>query len=130
METNHFTFLHTGPLSLRQIILCLHSCLFVCVCFFLFVYFELTKGSGDELSHLMSCLFCLHSDEDEVAKLLLDAGANVNCKNQRSATPLIIAAVKGNHSVLRVLANHPGIQLHMQVSTHIHQCLPPRPTVL
>ena len=59
---------------------------------------------------------CLSSsDEDEAAKLLLDHGARVNSTNKKGATPLIIAAVKGHHSVLRILTNHPQIKLHEQV---------------
>lgn len=56
------------------------------------------------------------SDEDEAAKLLIDRGAKVNATNKKGATPLIIAAVKGHYSVLRILANHPEIKLHEQVS--------------
>ena len=59
------------------------------------------------------------SDEDESAKLLIDAGANVNSKNHKGATPLIIAAVKGHYSVLRILANHPNILLCDQVATSL-----------
>ena len=55
------------------------------------------------------------SDEDEVAKLLVAAKADVNSKNNKGATPLIIAAVKGHHSVLRILANHPMAKLQEQV---------------
>lgn len=55
------------------------------------------------------------SDEDEVAQLLVNANADVNSRNNKGATPLIIAAVKGHHSVLRILANHPNIRLHEQV---------------
>ena len=55
------------------------------------------------------------SDEDEVAQLLVNANADVNSKNNKGATPLIIAAVKGHQSVLRILANHPNIKLHEQV---------------
>ena len=57
------------------------------------------------------------SDEDEVAKLLLDSGAKINTLNGKGATPLIIAAVKGHYSVLRVLANHSSVKLHEQVCT-------------
>jgi ankyrin repeat protein len=49
-------------------------------------------------------------------KQLIDHGAKVNSTNKKGATPLIIAAVKGHHSVLRILAFHPQIQLHLQVS--------------
>ena len=55
------------------------------------------------------------SDEDEAAKLLIDHGAKVNSTNKKGATPLIIAAVKGHYSVLRILAHHPEIKLHEQV---------------
>ena len=57
------------------------------------------------------------SDEDESAKLLIDRGAKVNPTNDKGATPLIIAAIKGHQSVLRILANHPQIKLHEQVCT-------------
>lgn len=58
------------------------------------------------------------SDEDVAAKILIDAGANLNAKNHKGATPMIIAAVKGHVSVLKLLANHPNIQMTEQV-----QCL-------
>ena len=50
-----------------------------------------------------------------MAQQLVDANADVNSKNNKGATPLIIAAVKGHHSVLRILANDPNIRLHEQV---------------
>ena len=60
------------------------------------------------------------SDEDEVAQLLIAANVDVNSKNNKGATPLIIAAVKGHHSGLRILANNPNTNLHDQVcTTHI-----------
>ena len=55
------------------------------------------------------------SDEDEAAKILIDHGAGLNSTNKKGATPLIIAAAKGHHSVLRILANNPQTNLHMQV---------------
>lgn len=67
-------------------------------------------------SHQLMLYFDFLSDEDEVAKLLVDANADVNSRNNKGATPLIIAAVKGHHSVLRLLANHPTIRLHEQVN--------------
>ena len=73
------------------------------------------KGSSNWFS-----FFGTSSDENEATQLLIDHGAKVNSTNKKGATPLIIAAVKGHHSVLRILANHPQIQLHVQVSQH--QC--------
>ena len=45
----------------------------------------------------------------------INVGADVNSKNAKGVTPLIIAAVKGHYSVLRKLANNPNIRLHEQV---------------
>ena len=59
------------------------------------------------------CIYC--SDEDDVTQLLLAANADVNSKNNKGATALIIAAVKGHHSVLRVLTHHPAVNLNEQV---------------
>ena len=70
---------------------------------------------NNETFQITEVFFFDFSDEDEVAKLLLDRGAKINTLNGKGATPLIIAAVKGHYSVLRILANHPSIQLHEQV---------------
>ena len=50
-----------------------------------------------------------------MAKLLIDAKAHVNARNKRDVTPLIVAAVKGHISVLRLLVAHPEIHLSDQV---------------
>lgn len=47
--------------------------------------------------------------------MLIDGGAKVNSKNHKEATPMIIAAVKGHTSVLKILAHHPDINLADQV---------------
>ena len=65
------------------------------------------------------CCMYLSSDENEATQLLIDHGAEVNSTNKKGATPLIIAAVKGHYSVLRILASHPQIELHVQVSVHV-----------
>lgn len=39
----------------------------------------------------------------------------MNARNNKGATPIIIAAVKGNQSVLRLLANNSTIKLNEQV---------------
>jgi hypothetical protein len=70
---------------------------------------EIKDEDGDRPMHL-----CSYSDEDEVAQLLMEANADVNAKNNKGATPLIIAAVKGHHSMLRILASHPLINLQDQ----------------
>ena len=56
------------------------------------------------------------SDEDAAAQLLIDHGANLNSINKKGATPLIVAAIQGHQSVLRVLVSHPKTKLHQQVS--------------
>lgn len=100
MATNLCTCVHTGKNSLEGVMI--NSLLPTSLCCEMFNF-------------VMPPFFVPASDEDDAAKLLIDAGASVNSKNLRGATPLIIAAVKGHYSVLRILANHPNIQLHEQV---------------
>ena len=47
--------------------------------------------------------------------MLIEAGANVNSRNKRDVTPLIVAGVKGHVSVVRVLVAQPNIRLSDQV---------------
>ena len=58
-------------------------------------------------------LFC--SDQDDAAKLLLDAGADPNYKNALGICPLALCTAVGSYRVLRLLAKHPKINLHNQV---------------
>lgn len=62
------------------------------------------------------------SDEDEAAKLFIDHGARINSVNNKGATPLIIAAIKGHHSVLKLLVTNPQVKLHEQVCALIFGC--------
>eukprot|EP00731_Ephydatia_muelleri_P014626 Em0008g346a len=72
---------------------------------------EIEDEDGDKALHL-----CAYSDESESAKLLIEAGADINSKNHKGASPIIIAAVKGNQSVLRLLATNTNIKLNDQDS--------------
>ena len=58
--------------------------------------------------------FC--SDQDDAAKLLLDAGADPNYKNPLGICPLALCTAVGSYRVLRLLAVHPKIDLHNQVN--------------
>ena len=60
-----------------------------------------------------SFFFC--SDQDDAAKLLLDAGADPNYKNPLGVCPLALCTAAGSYRVLRLLAMHPKIDLHNQV---------------
>ena len=51
----------------------------------------------------------------ECAKLLLDAGADVNCRNAKDNTPLMVAAALGHHNVLKLLIAQPNIDINAQV---------------
>ena len=61
-----------------------------------------------------SFFFC--SDQDDAAKLLLDAGADPNYKNPLGICPLALCTAVGSYRVLRLLAMHPKIDLHNQVN--------------
>ena len=56
-----------------------------------------------------------YSNQDDAAKLLLDAGADVNCKNAVGIFPLTLCTALGNYRVMKLFANHPKVNLHNQV---------------
>ena len=58
-------------------------------------------------------------NQPEAARLLLDAGADINCKNVKGNTPLMIAGAVGHYSLLEILANHPKIKLQAEVAQKI-----------
>ena len=60
-------------------------------------------------------LFVSYSKSLECAKLLLDAGADVNCRNAKDNTPLMVAAALGHHNVLRLLISQSNIDINAQV---------------
>jgi len=60
--------------------------------------------------------FTCSSNQEKAAEVLLDAGVDVNCRDAMQTTPLMIAAAVGHYRVLRILANHPQVDLHAQVS--------------
>ena len=60
---------------------------------------------------------CLCRGFDEAAKILLDAGADMHLLNSHKVTPFIMAAMKDNRNVLKVMVDHSnGQALCYQVS--------------
>ena len=59
-----------------------------------------------------------HSDNVEVAQLLLRHGADPNVKAKSGNTPLIMAALKGSHRMVRLLANQRKTVVDMMVNLH------------
>ena len=55
-------------------------------------------------------------DNDEIVEPLLTAGANVNAKNNKGITPLMIAAAKGQQKVTKMLLKRPNIDHQLQVN--------------
>ena len=50
-----------------------------------------------------------------MVELLLKAGANVNAKNDRGTTPLMIAAAQGHQRVMKMLLKQQNIDPQQQV---------------
>ena len=73
--------------------------------------------------HVM-CINFSCSNQPEAAKLLLDAGANINCKNRKGNAPLMIAGAVGHYTLLAILANHPKIDLQAEVYLALRPVLP------
>lgn len=62
----------------------------------------------------ISILFNIRDNED-VVEILLNAGANVNVKNNKGITPLMIAAAKGHQKVTKLFLKRPSIDPQQQV---------------
>ena len=62
----------------------------------------------------------MFSDEPRCAELLVQHGADVNSKNSKGATPVMLAATKGCNEMLRMLTRQPAVRLADQVS--IRKC--------
>ena len=60
-------------------------------------------------------LFKLRRDRVKLAKLLVNVGANINSKNVKGLTPLMIASGSGAVDVLKLLATQPKNAIDMQV---------------
>ena len=57
----------------------------------------------------------LRRDRVKLAKLLVNVGANINSKNAKGQTPLMVASSCGAVDVLKFLATQPKNAIDMQV---------------
>lgn len=65
-----------------------------------------------------------YSKSLECAKLLVGAGVDVNCRNAKDNTPLMVAAALGHYNILEFLIAQPNIEINAQVQTFKHlQCM-------
>ena len=51
----------------------------------------------------------------ECAKLLLGAGADVNSRNAKDNTPLMVAAALGHYNILKLFISQSNIDINAQV---------------
>ena len=59
--------------------------------------------------------FKLRRDRVKLAELLVNVGANINSKNAKGLTPLMVASGIGAVDVLKLLATQPKNAIDMQV---------------
>ena len=58
-----------------------------------------------------------------MAKLLVDGGADVNIRDDDGVAPLAVATACGHMDVLKVLLDHPDIDVDTQVRVYTCTCL-------
>ena len=72
----------------------------------------------------------MYSKSPECAKLLLGAGVDVNCKNAKDNTPLMVAAALGHYNVLKLLVTQTNIDVNAQVcyacTLYMYSLVPPQ----
>ena len=59
------------------------------------------------------------------ARLLLAAGANVNCRDARKATPLISAAESDRYAIIELLTDVTGVQLEVSIISNFELHIEP-----
>ena len=69
------------------------------------------------------CSLC--SNHCEAAKILIEAGSDVNAKGETGLTPVHIAAALGYSRLLKLLLDNPSCKVDARVSITTHQALPP-----
>ena len=63
----------------------------------------------------LNWIFLFHSNNGAAAKLLIDAGANVNAKDASGNTPLSLAAALGHCNAVKALLDCPDTDINSQV---------------
>ena len=58
-----------------------------------------------------------------MAKLLVDGGADVNVRDDSGVAPLAVAVACGHTDVLKVLLDHPDIDVDTQVYMYMYVCV-------
>lgn len=74
--------------------------------------------NGNISDRYLIALLTNHRDSESIGILehLLNAGANVNVKNTKGMTPLMIAVAKGHKKITKVLLKQPSIDPQQQVN--------------
>lgn len=64
--------------------------------------------------------WCSH--QVEACKMLIEAGADVNCRwsGANDATLLMVAAIHGTPQLVKIIANHPLVEINAIVSLVVH----------
>lgn len=69
-------------------------------------------------------------DTEEIVEILLNAGANVNARNNKGVTPLMIAVAKGHQKVTKLFLKRPNIDPQQQVKTNVNNSMNPNCLIL
>ena len=110
---------------------CLYVCVYMCVCMCLCVSFSvclpmcmLTRACVHSVCvHYNTTYSTIFSDEPKCAELLVQHGADINSRNSKGASPVMIAATKGCNEMLHLLTQQQALRLADQVYIKTHKNL-------
>ena len=74
----------------------------------------------DMLFTMSQCMDMVNSNFAEGARILLDSGADINAKDDRSNTATMAAGALGHYNVLNVFLNHHLLNIYAGVRKCVH----------
>ena len=69
---------------------------------------------------MIKIYLCPNSDQEPAARLIINAGTDVNYKNSQGLSPICSAVANESNSLIKLLALSPGVDLSGQVDMHLN----------
>ena len=65
-------------------------------------------------------MFAVRQGREEMVKMLLDTGADLNCQDNEGSTALMCASEHGHTDIIKLLLNTPGCDATISDNVRLH----------